>query len=106
MKQHPFANQLRLYYWYLYRELQTKTDWLKIKEAVSLYLEILETKDLTDRLCNHGGLYSSNRPTLVNPELLSALKWELHSIDSSIQQANRRIEVQRNHISNLNFPLG
>jgi len=82
MKKHPFANQLRLNYWYLYRELQTKSEWLKIKEALSLYLEILETRDLTDKLCNHGGLYSSNRPTLVNPELLSAFKWELHSIES------------------------
>lgn len=105
MKKYSFANQLKLNYWYLYRELQTKSELLKIKEALNIYLEILETNDLIDRLCNHGGLYSSNRPTLVNPELLSALKWELHSIESNIQHTNRRIRVQINYISKLILPL-
>lgn len=105
MKKYSFANQLKLNYWYLYRELQTKSELLKIKEALNIYLEILETNDLIDRLCNHGGLYSSNRPTLVNPELLSALMWELHSIESNIQHTNRRIRVQINYISKLILPL-
>ena len=106
MKKHPFANQLRLGYWYLYREIQIKSELLKIKQAISIYLQVLETRDLADRLCKHGGLYSVNRQTLVNPELLSALQWELYSIDSDIQNANRRISTQRQNINNLTFHLG
>jgi len=106
MKKHPFADQLRLQYWYLYREINIKTELLTLKKALSLYLLVLNTKDLSDRLGNLGGLYTTNRPTLVNLELRSALEWELHSIDSDIQNANRRIKVQRNYISKLNFPLG
>jgi len=106
MKKYPFANQLRLQYWYLYREIHIKTELLTLQKALSLYIQVLDTRDLSDRLCNHGGLYTSNRPTLVNLELLSALKWELHSIDSDIQNANRRIRVQQKYISNLTFHLG
>jgi len=106
MKKHPFANQLRLRYWYLYRDIQTKSEQLKLKKALSSYLRVLETRDLVDKLCNHGGLYSLNRPTLVNPELLSAIKWELQSIDSDIQNTNNRIKIQRTYIHKLEFPLG
>ena len=106
MRKHPFANQLRLEYWYLYREIQIKSELLKLKQAISIYLQVLETRDLADRLCNHGGLYSVNRQTLVNPELLSALKWELHSIDSDIQYANRRIQNQRKRTIEIDIPLG
>jgi len=95
MKKHPFANQLRLRYWYLYREIKIKSEWLKLKQALSLYLKVLETRDLVDRLYNHGGLYSINRPTLVNPELLSALRWELYSIDSDIQSTNNKISEEK-----------
>ena len=106
MKKHPFANQIRREYWYLYREIQLKKEVLKLKKALSLYLEILETSDLVDRLCNHGGLYSSHRPLLVSPELISAIKWELQSIDSDINHTNNRIKFQKNCISKLDCPLG
>ena len=106
MKKHPFASLIRIEYWYLYREIEVKREAIKLRKALSLYLEILETSNLVDRLCNHGGIYSVHRPLLVSPDLISAIKWELQSIDSDIEYSNNRIMFQRNRIRKLDCPLG
>lgn len=97
MKRHRFAHRITIEYKFVNKEIVKRQIYLKLYKDLSTYLDIVENADweLPHRLGN-----------IVNPELISAVRWELLGIERDIENINQRIKFQLEQVKKFSVSLG